>query len=741
MLAYARIGCREAGGVDPDTVFTKLPVHLPDMLDQKTVKERAPSKLWGLPAAFMRPVYHVCFLLLITANGAFGLSFTGMALVDAANTATSLWNQQEIRQRYSLSLGHNVSPWLGLDLRYFFSDFSYSRDDGEDFFQRQSQPTLQARYIRGQFSSAFNLRSSSRRGSIEQANLDSRSISWLSSWRPRFGLNLDFQARNEANTPVTSSLGRDSSLTLFVLSAGFSRKSWNLRYDFQGSETSSESLSRELRELRHSLRGDYLLSLAQDRFYLSTSARVSFVDQEENLTDPDDLFQRLRASRGLFAVDTSPDLGSLGPVPSLIDGDVVTPTTPVIDIGAARTFRNIGLDLGVSLPVTRLDLWVAQPSGPSLVWEVYESSDNLTWQRVSGVQSFFDPGFLRYELLIPETTNRYFKAVNLSSNAADPVEVTELEALTDVPGLGRGQRESTDLRFDLLSRYQIHQRVGLYGSVNLQQGASTFAFTQDTVDLSLNGGMEGQLRRDLRFRIELQLNDFERNQEPIISRNTSIYLGSLIWEPIPTVSGLIQIRLTEESEQETALGRNDQAEMRFDTDIRPQLQVSSSLVYTSVSNVFSGIDYSSWQWREGIQSNVLENLLFRGSFTVEIFDNRGSFPLSDRIIGDAQAIWTASPYLQIEGAWTISQETDRRTTNQRYRIGWTPGRKLTSSLSYTDSRTSGTTGTSQAAWNFRYRLTSGFSITSSWAHTSTTLGITGLTDSRSSFRVGIQLNF
>ena len=88
----------------------------------------------------------------------------------------------------------------------------------------------------------------------------------------------------------------------------------------------------------------------------------------------------MRPRIGLFAVDALPDLSTLEPAPDLSNGDFITPArsgilpgSPIIEIGGANTFRNLGLDLGVNRQVTRLEITVNAVSGPGVVWAVWQS--------------------------------------------------------------------------------------------------------------------------------------------------------------------------------------------------------------------------------------------------------------------------------------------------------------------------------------------------------------------------------
>jgi hypothetical protein len=130
----------------------------------------------------------------------------------------------------------------------------------------------------------------------------------------------------------------------------------------------------------------------------------------------------LPAVAGLFATDDTPDNGTLASTPALINGDIVTSAGPNIGFlgfGVPRDPRNIGLDFGTPLAVNTLRVWVTFPTDPlpgdivaAFSWDVYTSSDNVTWtlHATVGAASFavFDR---RFDLAFPSVTTRYIKAV------------------------------------------------------------------------------------------------------------------------------------------------------------------------------------------------------------------------------------------------------------------------------------------------------------------------------------------
>jgi len=222
-------------------------------------------------------------------------------------------------------------------------------------------------------------------------------------------------------------------------------------YNLQNRTTDNRTIDVQRNSRIHGFNVDYRDRFLRSRLSLVTGARIQREDTEEGTETTARIERELLPTAGLFAIDSTPLLGPLGPEPALIDGDVSTPTS--INIGGTGVGggidRNIGLDLDTPEPVDRLDLYVdvsltamaAQQYG----WDLYVSDDNLTWAATGvGVASPFNPLFNRFEMSFTPVTGRFVKIV---STAIDPtlgnVFVTEAVPLTTDILVGERKRRTT----------------------------------------------------------------------------------------------------------------------------------------------------------------------------------------------------------------------------------------------------------------------------------------------------------
>ena len=207
--------------------------------------------------------------------------------------------------------------------------------------------------------------------------------------------------------------------------------------------------------------------------------------------------------------------------PTLVDGDATTPASPPVEIGGASTFRNIGVDLGVTRPITRLEIATDLVSGPSVVWQVFRSRDNLFWEAVPGATSTFDSGLLRYRIRFPRTEDRFWKAVNVSANPAPAVRVTEIRALLDLATTALD--ESTDdnrYRGDVILGFNPSRRVSLavgFGASSDETLAAGLV-RRDYEEAHALARLTVGLARSLDLNFGYRYNDSENRRDPVLLR-------------------------------------------------------------------------------------------------------------------------------------------------------------------------------------------------------------------------------
>ncbi len=225
--------------------------------------------------------------------------------------------------------------------------------------------------------------------------------------------------------------------------------------------------------LSHEGKLAYAVTFLDGRLAFATDNRIRFTEVTTDrglalagLTNAAAL--ALPAVAGLSAVDDTPDSGALASTPELINGDVTTGAGPDIGFpgfGVPREQRNVGLDFGTPLAVNTLRVWVEgfRP-GPlpddvvaAFSWDVYTSSDNVTWTLHATVPvARFGPFDRRFDITFPSVTTRYIKAVTrplppgvvgtTSTSDFPDIFVTEVQAFADTTvagGAGGGRQRIT----------------------------------------------------------------------------------------------------------------------------------------------------------------------------------------------------------------------------------------------------------------------------------------------------------
>jgi TolB-like protein len=622
----------------------------------------------------------------------------GSARVLTATTEGVTEERDQLQQNYTLQFHQSLTPLLD-----FYLSFQSSRLDFEDgsidFKRTSDEPRVELVYRNNTFSGRIAYQDRSLGGSDPAQDLDIKSLNGLFSWRPARGPQYSLRFFDATNVADVAVFGPNLDTTTAGFDVSYNKAAnWDARYSLDTFQLDNNNTGLSLDDVRHLVQGTWGQKYLQERLRVSADLLLTRSDQEQSAPTGTTLADPLPVVDGLAAVDITPNIGTLPAVPGLLDGDTANPAgPPPIEIGGANTFRNIGVDLGISRQATRLEISVAMLSDPGLVWQVYQSPDNLNWQPIGGVLSTFDVSFLRYTLQFPETTNRFFKAVNLSVNSQANVLVTEIRAFVDVPVTETTEFDATTQRYNV--------QAGLYPNERFD-ATLNIGFNDDSGSLEgFPGRKEQALQYDalIRFgltdtmdaRFQYYVADFDRGQAPVLSREETRYRGELDWDPLPTVDAVFSLIRREESDQGTLLRRIDILQARAATLLRTGLEVTSGLIFDSVEDPAAGFDRTSWTWTERIDSQLTPNLIAGGGFLIQKYDATGTFTLTRRDRLDAGLTWSFRRY-RFAADWVFFREDDQESLNQLYSIGWSPGPRLSLNGSYRDFDSSIDVGTSIA---------------------------------------------
>lgn len=698
----------------------------------------------------MRPVpVHRCLPALlacaVAAASVRAAELSGSAVVSAGTTDVDGAESEVVDQQYAFSLFQRFTPYLSLRLGASVLDLGSEAPSGEDFSRRSREPQLELLYSRPALSARVAVLDRVSEGSSAEDEFEVESVVGNLSWRTPWGPALSLQLRDESNVADAAVFGRDTDTRSLTGSAVWTRALWSTGYTVERFELDNRLSGLTLEQTRQDLRLDAGRRFFDDRLALAFDSRVSRLDRTEAGAPGADLAEPLPARQGLFAVDTSPDSGSLEPAPGLVDGDFATPAVAGGGIGGAETFRNFGVDLGLPLPVTRLEVSVDAPTGPEVIWEVWRSPDNLLWERVPGVVRELDPALLRYTLRFAETTERFFKAVNVTVNPAVGVDVTELRALRDVDRLSPPDGEATLYRADLVATYRPVERV----MVRVNGGASEDETLSGEItrrrfeEVHAGARLEVGLPADLRFRAGYQYVDFENRVEPVLLRTERVYDAGLVWTPLPTLEAGLTTQLRDELEEDREIRALQTTRLRVLAELLPDLRLTSELERSRIEDSLSGLDRDGWAFRQLLDARPTDRWSVAGGWSLLRFEDSTGRVLLDRVGLDLQTTWIATPYLTLIGAWDYSVDdaaTGRTFLRQSYTVAWSPGTKLAASVTWESFEDQDLRQTTSSAANATYRITQRFSLFGTLTRSSFD-ETGGEASETTSFRTGISLFF
>jgi hypothetical protein len=686
-------------------------------------------------------------LLLVALAGlaapARAADLSGSALVATTGTTTGGVQSDLLEQQYTLGLLQPLTPYLTVRLGYQYFDVGTTFQDGTTFSRGTSLPLVELLYDRDRLSGRVSFYQLSIDSSAEVEDLDRRSLAANLSFKPSTWPGFSVNFRDDRNVADVSAFGRDVSSRLLDLTAFYNRRHWSASYTFETLDVENPSNAFRTGQDRHEARASAQRSFWAGRFSMGLSGRFSRLDRSASVGEGAELAEPLPAAAGLFAVDTSPEIGELAPSPTLVDGDAATPASPAVEIGGASTFRNVGLDLGLTRPVTRLEVAVDAVSGPAVVWQVYRSRDNLFWEAVPGATSTFDSGLLRYRIRFPQTEDRFFKAVNVSPNAASAVRVTEIRALVDLSTTALDESSSDDrYRADLTLGFNPSRRVSAAVGVGASSDETLTAglVRRDYEEAHALARLTVGLARGLDLNLGYRYNDSEDRREPVLLRTVSQYSANLAWRPLATVDAALTASRRDESEKTTLLQSQDSVRLGVALELLADLRYVTDVDVSRLDDPFAGRSRNSWTWTQTLEMRPLPSWDVAGSLTFSRNETFAGEPLLDRTQYQLWTTWSPTAYLSLSGSWWYTDDGGRGSLNQSYNVSYAPGDRLTVSATYQGYDDVGGIETSTDSLGATYRLFTQFLLFLNFSR-STTQDAQGDALQASNFRAGLQLAF
>ncbi len=394
---------------------------------------------------------------------------------------------------------------------------------------------------------------------------------------------------------------------------------------------------------------------------------------------------------GLFSIDPTPgdstDIPML-PNPALIDGNLTASSGIDIGlpaIGEPTDPRNIGLDLLNVTEVNQLLVWIDRDlsSNPTIAnsfsWQIWTSSDNLTWALFTTISPApFGPFQNRFELNFSNVNTRYIKVVVSPLSPAVPgaagfpdILITELQAFVsrpaeDVEGKTKNASHTynLDVRTRLLDAPLLFYELNYF--LNRLEPSSEQRYDLSNA-LSVNHRLSRMLVGSARVGVE---NGEERDER----RLAYVYNASLIADPLRTLRHSLVLS-----------GRNEEIGGRPNDNYSAILYNTAQLYNGIDVNLSGGVNFRKQETDEKTRDFIINlgaNIVpHRAVVLVLNYSDRISKSWGGEREGgsDYRRILNVSvnynPFrtLNLFASWEIIAERDEGTeTTQNYAFNWSP---------------------------------------------------------------------
>jgi hypothetical protein len=383
-------------------------------------------------------------------------------------------------------------------------------------------------------------------------------------------------------------------------------RSQSFYYDFTHRNDDLRSADATVSENRHQFRWDQTTRLFSPRLRLTTGYNFSRRRQTDRITGAETALRTIALGAGLHAEDGSPDLGTLDSVYALDDGNITDPVVPRIDIGQNSTAQNIGVDFGYVRSADALYIYTDRASGTTVSWDLFHSSDNLSWQRVTaGVADVFNTSSNRYEITFPVIRARYLKAVMGGINDVLIVLITEIEALEE-SHVGEETRSQVS--------HQVNATLRANLSDALQTGLDLHYRTEPSSDFgnSSDQFFYGASARHAPSRVFSHTVNYQAGWEDFPTNGDKLSSASMSYAMTVTPLQTLKFTLSGVSRNNATGGVREQetqsAQIRSTGKVLRDLDVSLDVGYSRAHQFLTNRRYDSWTYQTSIDAGLTRSL-------------------------------------------------------------------------------------------------------------------------------------
>jgi len=618
--------------------------------------------------------------LVVLVSSAYGLpdNLSGSIHMTGTSTKQNEQTMESVDQRYLINWHRNLSSYLRLRAGFSYDRYGADLGEGGNVWRRQVQPMGELQWSHPFISVLATARR--REATTDNRITDLIQNSYLfnaSSRSHRYPILSLRYGLDEIYNKYDRSL-RDTRQRTLQADLSYSRPTTTAKYIFTRRDLDNYSFDLNTVETSHQIRLLQSARLFNQRLSAGGDYSLRHRRESDRLLDADTTVRAIDLIIGLYAQDATPELGALDTLSQLTDGDVDHGVQPPIDIGRSIADHNIGVDFGFSRSVLGLYIYTDEPSGSTLRWQIYTSSDNIIWNQVTvPVRVTYNTAFRRYEIAFDEIDTRYIKAVNAGINEVLSVRVTEIEALEEVTGDRENQRSQTVHNIDLNARYRFNSNWQVSAEFNFRREPSgNFSSRRDRLFFGFAVTHRPSDKIMQTAKVVAGRDDFRGAG---LEDETTTLTYALQVRPAPTMDLLLSGFNRNNSQGGLRFQETNNVLVKGSSTLWRGLRVQAEGAYSRNNQFIADRTFDTWTWRTSADAILTASLDIRISTLYQTTTELDSDSVRIRRTHTGSADFAATSSITVRGTVTIGDDQNREYISQDYSFSWRLSPKLTAS--------------------------------------------------------------
>jgi hypothetical protein len=618
----------------------------------------------------------------------------GSARLMGMDTEFDTSRTRSLDQQYMVNYNRTLLPYVNVHLSLTYHDVQTFQMTGPDGWQGELMPSGNLNWTTQFFSVGANYRYRQIRNLVAISNSHSQGAGAFLKTKfrliPQSTVSYDWN-RYTINAGLQP-LNTEDRRFQYATNYAYKRASSYYTYSNHQSKNLTNDISQNLQQ--HIFRLDYSNTLLSNRLQFGGNYLFNFTRRRQESNQSAIPVTLIPSVLGLYSQDSNPGLGFLDTLGTLIDGDVNTSTG--INLGGAFLNQNIGFDLSLVRTISLIYLYTDRPSNPGMVWSLYSSEDNLTWNGMTGsLTSSFNDALNRYEIAFSAASARYFKIVNSTVDEKPEVYVTEVQAYISSQMLAQNPDQSWNHRVSSGVSYQIHSywRLGVdavFGS--LVEDATG----QQRQDANASGTVNYQPNEKFSSTARYQRGMTDYKTGVVSSQESELYSIIFVLSPIKTVETSLSGSRLQSWQNQVQSQLVHSSLLRVSTLVIPGLSTLAEAGFSRTERPSPSvlIVTDSWTYRVSADATPYQNLNLISTYTLQLFNSNYLYADGRRDQVDLRFTYRATPAIFLHGGITYGRESESEDLVQDYSVSWDLTRRISAGANARFQHNTGNQGSS-----------------------------------------------